>query len=320
MSSPHDFELSIVVPVYNGASSVPELVELLARLEVPGGHEIVLVNDGSQDNSLAVCRGLCRATDSAVTVVNLSRNYGEHNAVMAGYSHARGAYIVNVDDDLQNPPSEIVRLYRHCKDNDFDVVYGYFAKKRHSLWRNLGSRFTNFCADLFLDKPKGLYLSSFRCINAFTAASILAHTGPFPYIDGLILQVSQNLGRLEVLHQPRSEGRSNYTVRRLVLLYFSMLLNSSVAPLRIGTAAGMAMASVGMLGFVEVFIEVLHGKTPQGWASLMAATLVLSGVQLVMLGLLGEYLGRLFLTVNRKPQFIVRDVERSARADETVTK
>jgi undecaprenyl-phosphate 4-deoxy-4-formamido-L-arabinose transferase len=320
MSGAPEFELSIVVPVFNGASSVPILVDLLSRLEVPGGHEIILVNDGSLDNSLRVCRQLCHATKTALTVVNLSRNFGEHNAVMAGYSQARGAYIVNVDDDLQNPPDEIVRLYRHCKDNDFDVVYAYYSRKQHSLLRNLGSRFTNYCADLFLDKPKGLYLSSFRCINAFTAKGILANTGPFPYIDGLILQVTQNLGRLEVVHLPRSEGRSNYTWRRLLLLYFSMLLNSSVAPLRIGTAAGIAMASLGILGFVEVFIEALHGKTPQGWASLMAATLVLSGVQLIMLGLLGEYLGRLFLTANQKPQFVVRDIERNERAEQPVTK
>lgn len=314
MNSAHTFELSVVVPVYNGATSVPALVDALARLDVPGGHEIILVNDGSLDDSLAVCRELCRRNDVALSVVNLSRNFGEHNAVMAGYSQARGAYIANIDDDLQNPPEEIVRLYRHCKDNDFDVVYAYFSKKQHSLWRNLGSRFANYCADLLLDKPKGLYLSSFRCMNAFTAKSILAHTGPFPYVDGLIMQVTQNLGRLEVAHLPRSTGRSNYTLRRLMLLYFSMLLNSSVAPLRMGTGVGITMAGLGLAGFVEVFVEALHGGTPQGWASLMAATLLLAGVQLTMLGLLGEYLGRLFLTINRKPQFVIRDIERNPKA------
>ena len=180
------FALSIVVPVYNGADSVPTLVEALAKLEVPGGHEIVLVNDCSPDNSLEVCRELCRRNEVALTVVNLARNFGEHNAVMAGLSHARGAYIVNMDDDLQNPPEEVVRLWRYAKDNDYDVVYTYYAEKQHAAWRNLGSRFTNWCADFLLDKPKGLYLSSFRCMSAFTARNILAHTGPFPYVDGLL--------------------------------------------------------------------------------------------------------------------------------------
>lgn len=304
------FALSVVVPVYNGAESVPILVDEVTRLDVPGGLEVVLVNDGSPDNSLKVCRQLCHRNQVALTVVNLARNFGEHNAVMAGLAQARGAYIVTMDDDLQNPPEEVVRLWRHALDNDYDVVYSYFGSKQHDSWRNFGSRFTNWCADRLLDKPKGLYLSSFRCLSAFTAGAILDHTGPFPYVDGLITQVTQNIGRLEVEHLPRSAGRSNYTVRRLTRLFFSMLLNFSVTPLRIGALVGFGMAFLGLLGFVEVVREAIFTSgSPRGWASLMAATFLLAGVQLIMLGLLGEYLGRLFLSANRKPQFVVRDVE-----------
>lgn len=309
------FALSIVVPVYNGATSVPTLVEALAKLTVPGGHEIVLVNDCSPDNSLDVCRELCRRNAVALTVVNLARNFGEHNAVMAGLSHARGEYIINMDDDLQNPPEEVVRLWQYAKDNRYDVVYTYYADKQHAAWRNLGSRFTNWCADHLLDKPKGLYLSSFRCMSAFVARQILIHTGPFPYVDGLIMQVTQNIGRLQVQHLARAEGRSNYTIRRLVRLFMSMFLNFSVMPLRLGTLTGFVMAGLGLLVFIYILIEALAGRTPQGYASVMAAILVLAGVQLIMLGLVGEYLGRLFLTVNRKPQFVVRDVERNALAE-----
>jgi glycosyltransferase involved in cell wall biosynthesis len=308
------FALSIVVPVYNGAASVPTLVEELSRLDVPGGLEIVLVNDSSGDDSLEVCRELCRRNDVALTVIDLSRNFGEHNAVMAGLAHARGAYIVTMDDDLQNPPAEVVRLWHHARDNNLDVVYTYYAEKKHAAWRNLGSRFTNWCADRLLEKPKGLYLSSFRCISSFTAKEILEHTGPFPYVDGLILQVTQKIGRLEVAHLARAEGRSNYTLKRLTRLFFSMLLNFSVTPLRLGVLVGLGMAGLGVLAFLEVLVEAITGGTPRGWASVMAATLLLAGVQLLMLGLLGEYLGRLFLTANRKPQFIVRTVERNDRA------
>ena len=308
-----DIALSIVVPVYNGAASVPTLVDALSRLNVPGELEIILVNDYSSDDSWEVCRELCRRSHIAMTVVNLSRNFGEHNAVMAGLTHARGAHIVTMDDDLQNPPEEVVRLWRHTRDNDFDVVYTFFAEKKHSSWRNLGSRFTNWCADRLLDKPQGLYLSSFRCVNSFTARTITSHTGPFPYVDGLILQVTQNIGQLQVAHVARSEGRSNYTLKRLMRLFFSMLLNFSFTPLRLGVLVGFGMAVLGLLGFVEVLIEVVAGGTPRGWASVMASTSLLAGVQLMMLGLLGEYVGRLFLTANKKPQFVVRNIERSDR-------
>jgi glycosyltransferase involved in cell wall biosynthesis len=309
------FALSIVVPVYNGAASVPTLVEELSRLEVPGGLEIVLVNDYSPDDSLEISRELCHRNEVALTVVNLARNFGEHNAVMAGLTHARGAHVVTMDDDLQNPPEEVVRLWRHTADNDYDVVYTYYAEKQHAAWRNLGSRFTNWCADRLLDKPQGLYLSSFRCLNAFTAKAILDHTGPFPYVDGLITQVTQKIGRLEVTHLARAEGRSNYTLKRLTRLFFSMLLNFSVTPLRLGALVGFGMALLGLAGSIEVVVEALvTSGRPRGWASLMAATFLLAGVQLMMLGLLGEYLGRLFLTANKKPQFVVRDVERNDRA------
>lgn len=309
------FALSIVVPVYNGAHSVPVLVEALSRLSVPNGLEIVLVNDCSPDNSLDVCRRLCRRNEVALTVVNLTRNFGEHNAVMAGLSHARGAHVITMDDDLQNPPEEVVGLWRYAKDNDYDVVYTYYADKQHSFWRNLGSRFINGCADHLLDKPKGLYLSSFRCMSALTVNAILGHTGPFPYIDGLIMQVTQNIGRLEVAHLPRQKGQSNYTPRRLIRLFLSMFLNFSVVPLRVASLMGFCMALLGGAAFVAVVIEAaITVGVPRGWASLMAATMLLAGLQLMMLGVLGEYLGRMFLTANKKPQFVVRDVERNDSA------
>jgi glycosyltransferase involved in cell wall biosynthesis len=306
------YALSIVVPVYNGANSIGRLVDAVAGLEIPGGHEMVLVNDGSPDNSLEVCRKLAERTDIAITVVNLARNFGEHNAVMAGFNHARGDYVITMDDDLQNPPHEVKRLFEYARDRGKDAVYTHYEVKEHAAWRNWGSRFTNYCADVLLDKPKGLYLSSFRCLSAFVVEQIVKYGGPYPYIDGLVFQVTRDVDRLLVEHLPRADGRSNYTIRRLIRLWLAMFLNFSVMPLRMATLAGLALTGVGFLGFLWVLVEAVGGKTPTGYASLMVAVLVVGGAQLVMLGLIGEYLGRLYLTSNRKPQFIVRDVTRRA--------
>ncbi|QQS14073.1 MAG: glycosyltransferase family 2 protein [Rhodospirillales bacterium] len=307
MSRP--FALSVVVPVYNGSASVGELVEALRALVVAGGHEIVLVNDGSPDGSLEVCRALVDRPGAPVVVVDLSRNFGEHNAVMAGLAHARGDYAITMDDDLQNPPEEVVRLFEHARDGGFDAVYTYYETKEHAAWRNLGSRFTNWCADRLIDKPRGLYLSSFRCLSAFLCERLAVYDGPYPYVDGLVFQMTQKVGRLQVRHLPRAEGRSNYTLRRLLRLWLSMFLNFSVMPLRVASIGGIALSGVGMLGFVVVLLEaVFRRDLPSGWASLMSALALLAGVQLLILGMMGEYLGRMFLAVNRKPQYLVRDV------------
>ena len=310
-SAPPRFALSIVIPVYNGASSIAELVGALEQLEIPGGHEIVLVNDGSRDNSLAVCRSLVEHARLPITLLELSRNYGEHNAVMAGLRHASGAHVITMDDDLQNPPEEVERLLSHAQESGHEVIYTYYDEKQHAFWRNLGSRFTNWVAGFVLDKPKGFYLSSFRCMSAFVVREISRYDGPFPYVDGLILQVTQDIDRMLVRHLPRAVGRSNYTMRRLLRLWLSMFVNFSVMPLRLSTLTGFALSLIGTVGSIMVITEALFFAPPAGWASLMAAVLLLSGVQLVILGIVGEYLGRLYLTANRKPQSIIKTVMRA---------
>jgi glycosyltransferase involved in cell wall biosynthesis len=300
--------LSIVVPVYRGAATVGRLVEALSALEVEGGLEIVLVNDGSPDNSGEVCRALVAGARVPVTLVEHARNYGEHNAVMTGLRHARGDFIITMDDDLQNPPEEVAKLYDHTRLNGFDVVYTRYAAKQHEGWRNLGSRFANKVADWLLDKPKGLYLSSFRCISRMVARAIIRYRGPYPYVDGLIMQVTQRIGSIEVAHLARAEGRSNYTLTRLVRLWLNLATNFSLLPLRLAVVMGVAMAALGALGAAAVIIEAIVNEPPPGWASTMVVTLLVAGVQFFMLGILGEYVGRVFLTANRKPQGVVREV------------
>ncbi|WP_052214536.1 glycosyltransferase family 2 protein [Belnapia sp. F-4-1] len=301
--------LSIVVPVYRGAATVGRLVEALSALRPAGGLEVVLVNDGSPDNSGEVCRALAATATIPLTYVEHARNFGEHNAVMTGLRHARGAYVITMDDDLQNPPEEVLKLYDHARLGGWDVVYTRYAEKKHEGWRNLGSRFANGVADMLLDKPKGLYLSSFRCMSALVVAEVARYSGPYPYVDGLVMQVTQRIDSIEVMHLARAEGRSNYTLKRLVLLWLNLATNFSILPLRLAILAGVAMGILGLLGAIAVVVEALIGSgTPSGWASSMTTTLLLAGVQFLILGVLGEYVGRAFLSANGKPQGVVREV------------
>lgn len=304
--------LSFVIPLYNSAATIASLVEEIAALTLPGGHEIVLVNDGSTDGTRALCHELARRSKTPVVYVEHARNFGEHNAVLTGWRFARGAHIVNMDDDGQHPPAEAVKLWQHALASGADVVFGHYTVKQHSWWRNLGSWFTNRMTDWALEKPTGFYLSSFRCVAAAVAREVAKNSGPTPYIDGLILQVTQRIASLPVRHEARQAGASGYTFRRLVRLWLSAWINFSVLPLRVATALGLAAAGLGLAGLGWVGWLWLSDRGPAfGWGSLMAALLVFSGTQLIMLGLVGEYIGRMYLTVSQRPQAVVREVVRS---------
>ena len=302
--------LSIVVPVYRGATTLPPLLAALSELRPVGGIEVILVNDGSPDESAAVCRELVRTARVKLTYVEHARNYGEHNAVMTGLRYAGGAYVITMDDDLQNPPEEVLKLYDHARLGGWDVVYTRYAEKKHAIWRNLGSGFANKVADWLLDKPKGLYLSSFRCMSALVVHAVTRYRGPYPYVDGLIMQVTQRIDSIEVRHSARIAGQSNYNLVRLVRLWLNLATSFSLAPLRIATFAGAILAMLGAVGAVLVIAEALIRRdTPSGWASTMTVLLLVSGVQSLILGVLGEYVGRTFLSTNGKPQGTVRVVE-----------
>jgi undecaprenyl-phosphate 4-deoxy-4-formamido-L-arabinose transferase len=307
--------LSIVVPVYRGASTVARLVDALSALRPEGGIEVVLVNDGSPDNSGAVCQALLATATIPLVYVEHARNFGEHNAVMTGLRLATGRFVITMDDDLQNPPEEVTRLYDHARLGDWDVVYTRYAAKQHAGWRNLGSRFANAVADRLMDKPRGLYLSSFRCMSDFVVKAVTSYSGPYPYVDGLILQVTQRIDSIEVRHLPRAEGRSNYNLRRLVRLWLNLATSFSLAPLRVAVFAGAGLALLGLVGAVLTIAEALIRRdTPSGWASTMTALLLVSGVQSMILGVMGEYVGRTFLSANGKPQGTVRLVRSNVAA------
>lgn len=300
-------KLSVVIPVYNGAATIGPLVDKLES-EFFGQMplEVVLVNDGSpRDKSAEVCAAIARQKPWVV-FVDLSRNFGEHNAVMAGLNHCSGDRAVIMDDDFQNPPEEVRKLLDEL-DKGHDVVFSKYAAKKHHPLRNLGSRFNNAVASVMLDKPKDLYLSSFKVINRFVIDEVIKYDGPYPYIDGLILRVTRRYGTVEVQHDDRAQGESNYTLKKLVSLWLNMFVNFSILPLRVVALTGFLFAALGVFGAVyAVYIKFTEPDLPLGWTSIVAALLLVSSVQLISIGVLGEYLGRLFMKTNRLPQFVAR--------------
>src|SRR5439155_1105516 len=209
-------ELSLVIPVYNGSRTIGPLVEQTAKIFGSISFEIVLVNDGSEDESETVCIQLAEKFPQNVTFVHLSRNFGEHSAVLAGFTQARGRYVAVLDDDGQNPPEEVVRMLDELKRKSYDVVYGHYIEKKHSWFRNAGSRFNDRIATLMLHKPKELYLSSFKVMDRFLVDEIVKYRGPFPYIDGLIYRTTRKIGQIQVNHHASMTGSSRYTFRKLV--------------------------------------------------------------------------------------------------------
>jgi len=300
--------LSILIPVYNSEKTIGRLVEgLIGNLCPLFKLEIVLVNDNSIDRSDEVCVSLFEKHRKTVKFYSLSRNVGEHSAVMAGLNNATGDFVVIMDDDFQNPVSEVIKLVDTALGKNYDVVYSYYEKKRHNLLRNMGSWLNDRAANYMLKKPKGLYLSSFKVLNNFLVNEIIKYKAPFPYIDGLILQITDKIGTVKVEHHERKEGRSGYTLRKLISLWLNMFTNFSILPLRISIILGLIFASIGLLLGVKTIVEkFLDPDIPVGFASLFISISIFGGIQLIMLGMVGEYLGRIFLSLNKKPQYTIR--------------
>src|SRR5437763_4646609 len=306
-------ELSLVIPVYNGSRTIGPLVEQTAKIFGSTSFEIVLVNDGSEDDSERVCVKLAEKFPQNVTFVHLSRNCGEHSAVLAGFTQARGRYVAVLDDDSQNPPEEVVRMLDELKRKNYDVVYGHYIEKKHSWFRNLGSRFNDRIATLMLHKPKDLYLSSFKVMNRFVVDEITRYRGPYPYTDGLIYRVTRNIGQIPVEHRASAGGSSSYTLRRLVRLWLNMFLNFSIKPLRISIYVGLLTSCLSIVALIAILIDRIW-ITPNvtlGNPTVLGTVVLLAGIQLMILGLVGEYLGRLYLDQTGTPQYVIRYVKRS---------
>ncbi len=220
-------ELTVVVPVYNSERTIGPLVAQLQTALQTESFEVILVNDGSHDASATVCRDLAQRFET-VRFMNLSRNFGEFNAVLCGLNYAQGRFTAVIDDDFQNPPEAILTLLNTARSGKFDVVYSRYADKKHSWFRNTGSSLLNQITTVTLGKPRGLYLSSFKLISRAVVNEIIRYRGPHPYIDALIFGATRNVTSVLVPHHVRAEGQSNYTVPKLITLFFRIIFGEYI--------------------------------------------------------------------------------------------
>jgi polyisoprenyl-phosphate glycosyltransferase len=300
-------EISVVIPVYNSQGNLAELFRQICDALKDLSFEIIFVDDRSTDSSWEIIKQLA-AENKNTTAVRLRKNFGQDNALMAGFRIAEGNYVVIMDDDLQHSPYDIPKLYHKCKEG-FDVCYALFRSKNQKRWKNAGSGLNGFFARLLLNKPKGIYLSPFKAVRSGIIKEILNFSGPFPYVDGLILEVTGNLTSVEAEHHKRFSGKSNYTFFRSFLVFLKLLTSFSVAPLRLATITGFIIAVIGFILAIYYILEYFFiSHIVEGWTSLILSTLIIGGLMLMFMGLIGEYLGKMFLTLNKKPQSSIEEI------------
>ncbi len=299
--------LSVVIPVYKSERTIEPLVERLQACLAAQSFEVVLVNDGSPDDSEAVCQRIADAYEN-VQFISLRRNFGEFNAVLCGLTYAQGQFVAIIDDDFQNPPEAILTLLETAEREQADVVYSRYAQKQHHWFRNFGSNLVNMLTTYSLGKPRDLYLSSFKLIRREVVDEIIKYRGPYPYIDGLIFRVTRNVSSVLVPHNARAEGKSNYTARKLVALFLNVFIGYSLWPIRGFTVFGAALFGLCLLVGFGWFVGWLAGFfVVRGWAVVGWAVLTATGLHLLFLGVLGEYLGKLFMAYSGLPPYVIKE-------------
>jgi polyisoprenyl-phosphate glycosyltransferase len=303
-------EYSVIVPVYNSEQTLTELYERTAAVFAAAGStfEMVFVDDFSRDRSWEILTGLKDKFPETVTAIRLAKNFGQHNAVFCGLEHARGELLVTIDDDLQIPPEEITKLIQVYRQKDADLVYGYFGRKKHSPLRNLGSYLIKRSSRILLNSPgEG---SSFRLFTAGLAANILKHQQHFMYIDELFLWYTGNIAFTEVEHRKRSVHRSGYSTWKLFQLSANIVIYYTAVPLRIMTFGGFALSVLSFIVGIRFIINKMVHDVPLGYTSLIVAILFSTSIIMLCLGLIGEYLSRIYQVQNKKPPYSIKKILR----------
>lgn len=312
-------KVSFVIPCYRSELTLERVVEEV-RTAMAGlkqySYEIVLVNDCSPDHTLQVIRTLCEKYDN-ITGVSLARNFGQHAALMAGFRHVTGDIIICLDDDGQTPAEDAGKFLEQIQAGR-DVVYAKYSNKQHTAFRNFGSKVNEIMTRFMLGKPKELYISSYFAAKRFVIDEVIRYENSYPYVIGLVLRTTKNIGNVDVRHRQREVGHSGYTMKSLMGLWFNGFTAFSIQPLRFATMVGIFCAASGFLyGIYTIVKRLLNPAVPLGFSSLMSAVVFLGGMIMLMLGLIGEYVGRIYISLNNSPQYVIREViGRKGNADE----
>lgn len=302
-------KISFVIPCYHSAKTiegvVTEIKEAMEKME-QYHYEVILVNDCSPDETFQVIRRIC-ASHANVYGLDLARNFGQHGALMAGFHQISGEIIVCLDDDGQTPALEVSKLLQKIEEGD-DVVYASYAHKKHSLYRNFGTYMNEKMAEFLLGKPKELFVSSYFAARRFVVDEIIKYENAYPYVIGLVLRTTKRISNVEVNHRERKIGQSGYNFKKLLGLWFNGFTAFSTKPLRIATISGSLFAVAGFgYGIYTVIKKFLVPQVPVGFSSLMSALMFIGGMVLLMMGLIGEYIGRMYICMNNAPQFVIRE-------------
>ncbi|MBN1913987.1 MAG: glycosyltransferase family 2 protein [Candidatus Omnitrophica bacterium] len=297
---------SIIIPVYNSESTLKELTQRIGDTmdKLKEAYEIIFIDDASGDRSWERIVEIKKSMP-CVKAIRLAANFGQHNALMCGFNHSRGRYVITLDDDLQHLPEEIPLLIEKAQEG-YDLVYGQYRLKKHNFFRNLGTRFIAWVYRRTLRVKGGI--TSFRLIRAEVAKDITGYDKNYTFIDGLIAWRTKNIAYVTVEHRQRKEGRSGYNLRKLFVLTMNLVTNFSILPLQVASFLGIIFSGVGFIMAVVYFCMKLFSQiVVSGFTTIIIAVMFFAGVQLLILGMIGEYLGRIQLNINSKPQYYIKE-------------
>lgn len=302
-------KISVVIPCYRSQDTIESVVNEVKdtiRSNNQFDYEIILVNDASPDNIIDVLFKLSKV-DSKIKVVNLSKNFGQHPAIMSGFNYVTGDLILCLDDDGQTPANEMFKLIDEL-DKGYDIVYANYESKEHNIFRNFGSFLNNIMAELLISKPKNISMTSYFVTRRFIINEVIKYQNSFPYIGGLLFRASNKISKVNVKHRKRMIGSSGYSFKALVTLWLNGFTAFSVKPLRVSSFIGFSLAIIGFFyGLFVIFNRLTNPNIPLGYSSLISAIIFIGGMIMLMLGLIGEYIGRIYISINKSPQFVVRE-------------